>query len=66
MRQPDTISTTQRIFQIEDHDGNTFLCNLSHLQLKDLEQIRRLKHYCNNKFESFGKIDLKEMLISYN
>lgn len=65
MERPNSIQTSLRIFRITDHDGETFLCNLHHLILKDLDQIRILHHYWNDKFERFGKDNLKEMLLNY-
>jgi hypothetical protein len=65
MKQPRKVTVKERIFQIEDFDGNIFLCNLKDIELKDLQQIKKLKHYWNHKFEAFGKIDLKEMIISH-
>tara|TARA_R110000851_G_scaffold213766_2_gene366369 strand:+ start:550 stop:756 length:207 start_codon:yes stop_codon:yes gene_type:complete len=66
MRNPKTIQTDSRIFQIITFEGETILCNLKHLKLKDLKEIKTLRHLWNGKFESFGKIDLKEMILTRN
>lgn len=63
METPQTINTDERIFRITNFDGDTFLCNLSHLQLHDLKQIKKLSHMWNFEWEGFGKDDLKEMII---
>lgn len=66
MKIPKTIKTDCRIFKIINFDGDLLLCNLDHLKLSDLEQIKHLWHFWNGDFKRFGKIDLKEMLIANN
>lgn len=63
-----TINTNERIFQAENFEGETILCNLDGFTFdKELlvygNPVKSLKHYWNFKFESFGKLDLKEMLL---
>lgn len=58
----DTISTKSRIFKVSTFDGETFMCNLEHIKLENLEQIKRLYHMWDFEWEPFAKIDLKEMI----
>lgn len=63
-----TIKTDERIFQAENFEGDTILCNLDAFTFdKELlvygNPVKRLNHYWNGKFERFAKIDLKEMLL---
>ena len=57
---PTTIKTDERIFKVEDYDGNTYLCNLD--TAPPLHDIRKLWHLWDFQFESFGKKDLNDML----
>ncbi len=63
MTAPTTISTQERIFLVEDYEGTIFLCNLQDISVKDVSNIKRLKHFWNGRLESFGKKDFKEMLL---
>lgn len=57
-----TISTAERIFQIETNDNETILCNLATAQLLIKQQeCRRIKHYWNFKFETIGKKEVLDM-----
>jgi hypothetical protein len=59
---PDTISIRERIFRIETFDQETVLCNLAAAQmLIKTNNCKRIKHYCNNKFETISKLEVKEM-----
>ena len=66
MNKPNTIDTTTRIFKVSTFDNETFLCNLKHIKLEDLGQIKRLYHMWNFEWSPFGKVDLKAMLESLN
>lgn len=57
---PLTIRTDERIFQILTYDGDVILCNLVDAY-NLLPDAKTVKHYWNNKFESFAKADLKKM-----
>jgi hypothetical protein len=57
---PETININQRIFRVFTFDGETVLCNADTAKLL-LPQTKRLQHYWNDKFESFSKLELKEM-----
>lgn len=59
---PDTISITERIFQIETSNGETVLCNLLTAKLLiNTDNCKRIKHYWNYKFSTIGKLEVKEM-----
>lgn len=62
MKNPNSIKTNERIFKIINFDNEMSLCNLKHIKLKDLEQIKSLWHLWDGEFKRFGKIDLKEMI----
>lgn len=62
MKNPKSIKTTERIFKIISFDGELILCNLHHIKINDLEQIKDLWHLWGGEFKRFGKIDLKEMI----
>jgi len=64
MNKPKTIKTNERIFKILSFDGETFLSNLEHIKLKDLEQIKKVSHLWDFKFQPFGKRQLKTMIES--
>lgn len=67
------IKTDQRIFQVFtfDYDG-PILCNIDRLSfnkeilLDGKNPIKSIKHYWNYKFQTIGKIDVKEMIINNN
>lgn len=68
---PKTIRTDQRIFEVTDSEGETYLCNLDHFKLdskgKELltnggNSIVLLRHYWNNTFKKIGKVHVKEMI----
>jgi hypothetical protein len=61
---PEKISTNTRIFKIINFDNDMILCNLQHIKIKDLEQIKTLHHLWNGVFKPFAKIDLKEMILN--
>lgn len=59
---PATISTNERIFQIETFDQETVLCNLAIAQELITKQLcKRIKHYWNHKFATIGKKEVLEM-----
>lgn len=62
MKPPKTIKTNTRIFKIITIEDDLILCNLNHIKLKNLQDIKHLWHFWNGKFERFGKIDLKQMI----
>ena len=62
MNTPTSIYTNERIFQIQTFDGELILCNLRDIYLKDLEDIKSVKHYWNGNFAILSKRDLKDML----
>ncbi len=64
MRIPKTIKTDERIFRITNFDGDTFLCNLEHIELEDLDQIKVLHQLWDLKFESYSKLHLRTTLIN--
>lgn len=66
MKAPKTINTDTRIFKIITFEDETFLCNLRHITLKDISEIKHLWHLWNFEFKRFGKIDLKEMIILHS
>ena len=67
-----TIKTNERIFQVENFEGDIILCNLDKLSIdKDgslmvemiiKHPVKRIKHYWNNKLKSLSKLDVKEMI----
>jgi len=59
---PATISTTERIFQVNTYDGETILCNLVTAQkLISAGLCKGIKHYWNHKFTRLGKSEVKHM-----
>ena len=63
-----TINTNERIFRVEDFEGEIILCNLDAFTLNGEllvygRPIKRLKYYWNFEFKPFSKSDLKEMLL---
>ena len=72
MSKPKTIKTNERIFEVTNYEGETYLCNLNHLSLSkqegligaNKEPLVRVKHYWNNTFKVIGKIHVKEMILS--
>lgn len=64
MKKPTTVKTFSRIFKITNFDGDTFLCNLDHLKVENLKDIKYLWHLWNFKFERFGKDQLKSMILN--
>lgn len=59
---PTTISTTERIFQIETYDRETVLCNLLTAKLLiNTANCKRIKHYWDYKFTAISKLEVKEM-----
>jgi len=58
----DNVSTKQRIFKVTTFDGDTFLCNLEHIKLEHLDQIKRLYYMWDFEWTPFAKIELKEMI----
>ena len=63
MKKPNSVKTDERIFQITTYSDEIFLCNVGDLEVSDLEQIYRVRHYWNFDFKPFGKKDLKEMIL---
>ena len=59
---PETIKTNERIFKITTFDDETFLCNVDVAkQYLQEENIKKLWHLWNFKFETYHKIHLKNM-----
>lgn len=70
---PQTIKTDQRIFEVTNSEGETYLCNLDHFKLDNRGKelltdegfsIRLLKHYWNNTFKKIAKRDVKDIIIA--
>lgn len=73
MSKPKTIKTNQRIFEVTNSEGETYLCNLNHFKLdsegKELltnegYSIVLLKHYWNNALKKIAKRDVKDMVLA--
>lgn len=59
---PTTINTDERIFLIHTFDGEDVLCNTEIAkELLKNGLIKTLKHLWDFKFQSFSKLDLKQM-----
>lgn len=58
-----TIDTNYKVFQIETFDGEVVLVNLNDAY-KLITNTLKLKHYWNNKFLKFSKVDLFKMYNS--
>ena len=66
MKKPKTIKTDSRIFKIINFYDEFVLCNLEHLKIKDIDQIKKVYHLNNGNFEPFVKNVLKEMILTRN
>ena len=66
MKKPKKIKTYCRIFKIINFDNEFVLCNLEHLKIKDLDEIKKVYHLWNGNFEPFVKNVLKEMILTRN
>lgn len=67
-----TIRTDERIFEVTNSEGETYLCNLNHFKL-DSEgklltnegvSVRLIRHYWNNTLKKIAKRDVKEMILA--
>lgn len=57
---PTTINTIERIFKVETHENETYLCNIN--TAPPLRDIKNLWHLWNFEWDRFSKKDLKDML----
>ena len=72
MSKPKTIRTDQRIFEVTNSEGETYLCNLNHFKLdsegklltKREVSVRLIRHYWNNTLKKIAKRDVKEMILA--
>lgn len=66
-----TIRADERIFQVNNLDGNKYLVNLDAFSISEAgellaygESIKSIKHYWNHKFEVIYKEQVKTMVQS--
>jgi hypothetical protein len=66
-----TIKTDERIFQVENFEGDICLCNLRSFSVSSSgellckeQPVKRANHYWNNKFQTIRKFQIKLMLDS--
>lgn len=70
---PNTIKTTERIFEATNFEGNEpYLCNIEHFSIGNKgqllgynkEPLARVRHYWNNSLLKIAKSDVKDIILS--